>query len=153
MRHDERPAPAPAPQAPGSGSTDRRRRPTPEEARSASRPVMWFSVLLLAALLFPTLTPPWPLALLSGVLALAALALGIYALVKTIRVRLGGVILPVLIVSLLFAVYLVVSSVAQVILWDEYAAYQECTDRALTVQAERACAGTLEDAVRGRILG
>ncbi|MEE6274230.1 hypothetical protein [Georgenia wangjunii] len=153
MRDDERPTPARGAAPPDTGAPGKRRPPTPEEARSATRPVMWFSLLLLGALLFPLLTLPWPLSLGSGVLALAALGVGVYALVKVIRVRVGGIILPVLIVSLLFAVYLVVSAVVQAILWEEYAAFQECADRALTVQAERACTDGLEDAVRGRLLG
>jgi hypothetical protein len=151
MREDKRPAPAPS--APGPGASGKRGAATPEETRSATRLVMWFSVLLLAAILFPALSFPWPFSLGSGVLALGALGLGIYALVRVIRVRVGGIILPVLVLSLLFAVYLVVSAVVQAILWEEYAAFQECADRALTVQAERACADGLEDAVRGRLLG
>lgn len=130
-----------------------RREPTPEEARAATRPVLWFSLLLLVAVLLPLTGAPWPLPLFSGVLAVAALGLGVYAFVRIKRTGVRGAVVPVLILSLVLATYLALSSVVQLLLWPAYSAYAECTDRAVTVQAGRACVSELEDAIRDRFLG
>jgi hypothetical protein len=135
--------PRPAPRTP----------PTPEQTRAATRPAMWFSLLLLLALVLPLTDLRWPLPLVSGALALAAVVLGVYALVRVVRARVRGAIRPVLVLSLLLAVYLVVTSVVQALLWPAYEQYSDCRDRALTLQAERTCVAELEDAVAERILG
>ncbi|WP_127571434.1 hypothetical protein [Georgenia faecalis] len=152
-RQDRRPdAPHPGGAHP-DGARRGRPQPTPEQARAATRPVMWFSLVLLTAVVVPMMGVRWPLPLVSGALALAALVVGVYALVRVWRAGVRGAIVPTLAISLVLAAYLLVSAVVQAAMWPAYAAYADCTDRALTVQAERACRAELEDAVTDRILG
>lgn len=118
--------------------------PPDEATRRATRSVMWFSGLLLAGLWFSATAPPWPMPLLTGVLALAALVMGVRALLQMRRGSVGGAMLVLLIMGMLLAALLVLVSTLQAIMWPVYAELHDCLDRALTVRAERACMTELE---------
>ncbi len=126
--------------------------PSEEDVRAASRPVLWFALLLLAGLWFSVLSPPWPMPLLSGVLALAAIVFGVLGLVRLRRVRTGG-FMPVLVVmGILLAAGIVLLTTVQALMWPVYAEFHACLDRALTHQAERECLAGLEQTARSQLL-
>ncbi|MEE6280694.1 hypothetical protein [Georgenia sunbinii] len=141
MPTDRQPSPAPGPP------------PDPEAVRAVTRPVMWFSGLLLAGLWFSATAPPWPLPLLTGVLALAAIVLGIRGLVRMRRARIGGAMLVLVILGLLLAAAMVLISAMQAVMWPVYAELHACLDRAITVRAERACTAELEGNVQDWVWG
>lgn len=132
------PRPVPAPEAPSD----------PEAVRRATRLVMWFSGLLLAALWFSASSPPWPMPLLTGVVAVVAIVIGIRAIIAMRRAKMGGAMLVLLVVGLLLAGALVFFSVVQAAMWPVYADLQDCLDRAITSRAERACVADLETNVQ-----
>lgn len=119
---------------------------TPDDAtvRSATRSVMWFAGLLLAALWFSAIAPPWPLPLLSGVLAIAAGVLGVRGLMLARRAKLGTVMIVLLVVGLVMAAGMIFVSVLQALMWPAYAELQQCLDRAITYRAEQSCLTELE---------
>lgn len=128
---------------------------TPEEdrTRAATRPVLWFSLTLLAALWLSVLNPPWPLPLLSGVFALVAIGLAVVALRRMRRARVGGALLTVLMVlGLLLAVAMVFLAAVQAVMWPVYADFYACLERALTHQAQRGCLADLENAAQNQLL-
>lgn len=129
---------------------ERTRTPAEEQTRAATRPVLWFSVLLLAALWFSVLNPPWPMPLLSGVLALAAIVLGVIALRRIRRARVGGMMTVLVVFGMVLAAAMVLLTGAQAIMWPVYADFYACVERALTHQAERQCLSGLENAAQNQ---
>ena len=121
-----------------------RARPGEQETRAATRPVMWFSLVLLAALWLSVTRPPWPLPLVPGLLALAAVVLGVLALVRMRRARLGGVMTVLVVVGMGIAAAMVFTTSVQALLWPVYADFYACLDRALTHRAQDACLTELE---------
>lgn len=119
--------------------------PGEQQVRAATRPVMWFSVVLLAALWLSLTRSPWPLPLVPGLLALAAIVLGIVGLVRMRRARMGGAMTVLVVLGLGLAATMALLTSVQAILWPLYADFYDCLDRALTHRAEDACVTRLEE--------
>lgn len=129
---------------------DEHRTPASEEqVRAATRPVMWFSVVLLIALWLSVSRQPWPLPLFPGVLALVGLVLGIVGLVRMHRARIGGATRVLVVLGLGLAAAMVLLAGVQAVMWPVYAELHACMDRALTVQAEGTCLTSFEGSVQG----
>lgn len=155
--HQGRP-PSPTPPTGGPGRSPGSGRPAgpgpgaDETAqRDAHRWVRLFGLAIVTALGLGLLTLPWPWALLPGLLCLAALVLGIVALVKVRRARVRGAVTPVLIVGLVLAAFLTLAASGQVVLWREYSAYSECMEGAITGQAKDSCFAQLERSLDERM--
>ncbi|WP_146362550.1 hypothetical protein [Arthrobacter yangruifuii] len=111
--------------------------PTEEQKRSAVQFVRIFWLLLAAMLLSTGLVLPWKLFPL--VLGIAALVIGIIALVKVARRRTGA-LMPVLISLGLVVTFLTTLGLAgMVLLWDETATYEACMQSALTLSGVDEC--------------
>ncbi|WP_170297352.1 hypothetical protein [Georgenia thermotolerans] len=124
----------------------------PGESRVAAlRWVRRFGLLLLAGLAVGAFTLPWPWPLLSGVLCMAALAVGIVALVKVRGARIRGALTGVVTLGLVVAGMLGIASLGQVVLWREYSAYSSCVRAALTAQARDACDARLQHSLDERV--
>lgn len=106
---------------------------------------------MVAALGLGLLSLPWPWALLPGLLCLAALVLGIVALVKVRSAKVRGAVTPVLVVGLVLAAFLTLAASGQVVLWREYSAYTQCMEGALTEQAKDSCVAQLERSLDERM--
>ncbi|MBG6182904.1 hypothetical protein IWX65_000851 [Arthrobacter sp. CAN_A214] len=102
----------------------------------------WFMAALLAALIGSSLMLPWKV--LGLVFGIAALVLGIVALVRTGRTKLPGLVRVSTIAGLAAALFLVIGTGASVLLWPITETYEDCMGTALTIQAERTC----EDGLR-----
>lgn len=126
--------------------------PSEEAVRAATRPVLWFSVVLLVGLWLSVTRPPWPLPLVPGLLGLLAVVLGIVGLVRMRRARVGGAMLVLVVVGLGIAAAMVVLTGLQALLWPVYADFYACLDRALTHQAEAACLTGLEERAQRMLL-
>jgi len=119
--------------------------PSEEQTRAANRPVLWFSLVMLAALWLSVTQPPWPLPLVPGLLALLAIVLGIVGLVRMRRARTGGAMTVLIIIGLVIAGGMVFLTGVQALLWPVYSDFYACMDRALTHQAQAACLTELEE--------
>jgi uncharacterized membrane protein len=106
---------------------------------------------MVAALGLGLLTLPWPWALAPGLLCLAALVLGVVALVKVRTAKVRGAVTPVLIVGLVLAAFMALAASGQVVLWREYSAYSECRAGAITEQAKDSCVAQLEQSLDERM--
>jgi len=127
--------------------------PGEDRVRAAHRPVLWFSVVLLAALWLSVTRPPWPLPLVPGLLAAVAVVLGIVGLVRMHRARVTSVATTVLVaVGIVFAAGMVVVTAAQALMWPVYAEFHACLDRALTHRAQDACFAELEQRTQDLLL-
>ncbi len=127
--------------------------PSEERVRAANRPVLWFSVVLLAALWLSVTRPPWPLPLLPGLLAAGAVVLGILGLVRMHRARVTSVATTVLVVvGIVFAGGLVAVTAVQAFMWPVYADFYACLDRALTHRAQDSCLTELEQRTQDLLL-
>jgi len=126
--------------------------PSEEQVRAANRPVLWFSLVLLAALWLSVTRPPWPLPLVPGLLALLAVVLGVVGLVRMRRVRLGGATVVLVVVGMGLAAMMVLTTAMQAAMWPVYADFHACLDRALTHRAEDACMSRLEERARSLVL-
>lgn len=118
--------------APGSrpGATD-------EQKKNAVRYVRLFWLLVVAMLLGSGMVLPWKLLPLA--LGLAALVVGIIALVKLARSRMGAV-MPVLVsLGLVITVLTTVGLAGMAAMWDETVAYETCMRSALTLDGVEAC--------------
>ncbi|HLS73979.1 MAG TPA: hypothetical protein VK046_09420 [Actinomycetaceae bacterium] len=126
--------------------------PSEEDVRAAYRPVLWFSLLLLAGLWLTVFNPPWPMPLLSGVLAVAAIVCGVIGLVRLRRARTGGMMPVLVLLGILLAAGMVLLTSVQALMWPVYADFYACMDRALTHRAERECFAGLEQTARSQLL-
>ncbi|WP_413452225.1 hypothetical protein AA0Y32_11885 [Georgenia phoenicis] len=126
--------------------------PDEAAARAATRPVLWFCVVLLAGLWLSLTRAPWPLPLVPGLLALVAIVLGAVGLVRMRRARMGGALLVLVVVGLGIAAAMVVLTGVQAALWPVYADFHACLDRALTHRAEAACLSGLEERAQRMLL-
>ena len=127
--------------------------PDPEGAARATRATRLFGVLVLGSVLVVTLPLPWRAS--SLVFALAAIAVGAWAIVISVQARTRG-ITPMLAVGVLVAFTWTAFAVGQLVPWSAHQARQDCLEGALTVGAQDACQtqfekdrdayiGTLED--------
>ncbi|MDM7990611.1 hypothetical protein [Arthrobacter sp. zg-Y877] len=118
---------------PATGSSH----PGPEQKRNAVQYVRVFWLLVAAMLLSSNLVLPWKLFPLA--LGVAALVVGVIALVKLARRRMGPA-MPILVsVGLLVAALTTLGLAGMVLLWDETAAYETCMRSALTLDGVDAC--------------
>ena len=150
-RQGEPPRQGPGPLPPPRGG-----RPAPgavDEAAQAHalRWVRIFGLTLVVALGLGLLTLPWPWLLLPGLLCVAALVVGIVALVKVRAAKVRGSVTPVLIVGLVLAAFMSLAASGQVVLWREYGAYSECMAGAITQQAKDSCIAQLEHSLDERM--
>lgn len=150
MRQDRPPSSwqrPPAPGAPGRGG------PAPDEpARfDALRWVRRFGMVLLIGMALGMMALPWPWPLLSGVVSLAAVGVGVVALVKVRSARLRRGLTPMLAIGIVLATVLGLASLSQIVLWRENAAYSACVRGAVTVQARDACTAELEKTLNERV--
>ena len=136
----------------GGGPQDprhQRRTPTPEEALAAGRSVLKFGAVLLVALLAMQWPVPWQV--VSPVAGVAAVYLGIRALMTYRRSGASMFTWVFLVVGVGMSVLLTFASLSLLTMWDVQAEHQQCMDRALTVQAEQACTDAYEQAVQDRL--
>jgi len=123
--------------------------PDPVALRAATRQVLHFALLLLAALATSSLLLPWQVIAL--VLTLAALVVGVRAMVTVIRLRVRGTLAPALGVGLGLAALLALSLTTALALWPLQMQLQECQRDALTISATQACQTQFDDALRDRL--
>ena len=123
-----------------------------ERTRAASRTVMWFALVLLAALWLSVVRVPWPLPLVPGVLGLAAVVLGVLALVRMRGARLGASMTVLVVVGMVIAAGLALLTSVQAFLWPVYSDFYSCLDRALTHQAQDTCFSELEQRTQTYLL-
>jgi len=118
---------------------------------NALRWVRIFGLTLVVALGLGLVSLPWPWLLLPGVLCVAALVVGIVALVKVRGAKVRGSVTPVLVVGLVLAAFMSLAASGQVVLWREYGAYSECMAGAITQQAKDSCIAQLQHALDDRM--
>ena len=123
-----------------------------QRTRAASRTVMWFALVLLAALWLSVVRVPWPLPLVPGVLGLVAVGLGVLALVRMRGARLGASMTVLVVVGTVIAAGLVLLTSVQAVLWPVYSDFYACLDRALTHQAQDTCFSELEQRTQTYLL-
>ncbi|UWX97866.1 hypothetical protein N2K95_04045 [Arthrobacter zhaoxinii] len=111
--------------------------PTEQQKRSTVQYVRVFWLLLAATLLSSGLVLPWKLLPLA--LGIAALVIGVVALVKVAR-RGMGPLMPVLIsLGLVITALTTLGLTGMVLLWDETMTYESCMRSALTLDGVDAC--------------
>ena len=116
----------------------------PEDSATASAQ-LWlrlFLLALLAAILTSTLMLPWKV--LGLVLSLAALAVGVIALIKVIGSKLPRAVLIGTSVGLAATLFVTAGTGASVLLWPITEKYEDCMSRALTLQATSECEDGLQ---------
>lgn len=115
------------------------RKPEPTEAQSKeARSYLWiFIALLIGMLLSSDLALPWKL--LPLVLGLAALVIGIIAMVKVVRFGLHPMLRVIVSLGLAATAFMTLGLAAMVALWPMTATYETCMQSALTMQATESC--------------
>lgn len=137
------------PGAPQSGPPPRPTSPAPDPAGLArsTRTSAWGAVALLVAVLL--VSAPYPFAYATPVASLAALTLGVVAVVRGLRAHARGATVVLTSVLVVASALWTLMSVQVFVYASAREAHQECRSRALTVQAERACdAQLVEDVER-----
>ncbi|MHA7273209.1 hypothetical protein ACX80Z_07235 [Arthrobacter sp. TMT4-20] len=134
MTDSPRPA-KPAPPAAGS--------PEEKELARTRSYFRWFLLAMLGAVLTATLPLPWKV--FGLVFGLAALVLGIFALVRAVRDKLPGMLRVTTVIGLAATTFLVLGTGAQVAFWPVTAEYEECMSTALTHSAQSACQDELSN--------
>ena len=119
--------------------------------RRAGRLTWRFGLLALAAVLATSLPLPWGLAGL--VFTLAALVVGVMALVATVVAGLRAPPIVVLSVGLALVGVLLLLQVVQVVFWPVTVAAQQCREAAITSQAQEACEAQQRDRTIDQLLG
>lgn len=128
---------------PKGSRTKRSEKDRPEDPAKASAQ-LWLRLFLLAlfaAVVTSGLMLPWKV--LALVLAVAAVAIGVVALVKVISTKLNRAVLLATIVGLAGALFLAFGIGAAVLLWPITERYEDCMSRALTLQATSECKDAL----------
>lgn len=123
----------------------------PEASRLATRRVLHFGLLLLLVIVLSTLPFPWQLASLAA--AVAAVVVGVRALVASWRARVRGALVPALAIGVGLAVMLSFQMVAMLVTWDVAMAHQECLDGAITVSAQDRCESARLQSIEDRLGG
>lgn len=130
------PPPAPVRTAPGKPGPGKPA-PTKEQSRSAAGYLRIFAALLLAMLFTSNLALPWKLVPLA--LGVAAVVVGIIALVKQIRYGLRPFVRVATSMGLAAAFFMTIGLAAMVSLWPMTEKYEACMDSALTLKAQEGC--------------
>lgn len=151
---DPRPGP-PAPGGPG-GPQVPPQRPEPEPvdpelARRATRRALHFGIAMLLVVLVSALRFPWRTAAL--VLAVAAVVVGVQAIVAARRARVRGLLVPALGVGVGLAAVIALQTVGSVATWQVEAEYQRCLDGAITVGAQERCEAERLRTIEGWVSG
>ena len=120
----------------------------PEAVARASRQVLNFSLLLLGAFLVSRFPLPWMAG--SLVLVVAALAMGIRALISVRRARTPGVMTPMLVIGLTIAVLFSMAMAGSLATWPLLLTEQQCLRDALTISATEACTTDYTQGLRER---
>ncbi|MFS0706001.1 hypothetical protein AB6N23_15930, partial [Cellulomonas sp. 179-A 9B4 NHS] len=121
--------------------------PDPAGIARSTRTAAWGAVCLLVAVLL--VSAPYPWAYATPVASLAALTLGIVAVVRGVQAHARGAVVALTAVLVVAAVLWTLTSVQVFVYASAREAHQECRGRALTVQAERVCdAQLVEDLER-----
>ncbi|MFC8192226.1 hypothetical protein ACFUMH_11265 [Cellulomonas sp. NPDC057328] len=121
--------------------------PDPAGIARSTRTAAWGAVCLLVAVLL--VSAPYPWAYATPLASLAALALGIVAVVRGVQAHARGAVVALTAVLVVAAVLWTLMSVQVFVYSSAREAHQECRSRALTVQAERVCdAQLVEDLER-----
>ncbi len=131
--------------------TDRAHRPErpppdPAGARRLAGLVLRFALLMLASLLVSRLPLPWGAA--APLLTLAALAVGVAALVQGVRARVRASSHVLVGLGLGLGVVVLLQQALVVALWPITVQLQECRDAALTIAADDACQADYERRIR-----
>ncbi|WP_312182853.1 hypothetical protein [Arthrobacter sp.] len=115
------------------------RKPEPTEAQSKeARSYLWVFIALLAGMLICSeLALPWKLLPLA--LGIAALVVGIMAMVKIVRYGMHRMLRLVVSLGLAATAFMTLGLAAMVALWPFTAQYETCMQSALTVQATETC--------------
>jgi hypothetical protein len=111
---------------------------------------MHFGVMLLAAVMTSSLPLPWQVG--SFLFLVAAMVVGVRALVSVWRVGLRGALVPLLALGLVFTGLLSLSMLSLLALWPVQMERQNCLRDALTIAAEERCEVTFRTTVEERLL-
>jgi hypothetical protein len=141
----EPPAGAGRPPAPPARRPD----PDPAAARATSRRILHFGMLLLAAILASTLPLPWQVGALGFVVA--ALVVGMRALVLAWRDGVRGAVVPLLGLGLVSAGLVALTVLSLMLVWPQQLARQECLAGAVTIAATERCQAEFRRAVEERL--
>lgn len=143
-------APRPTRSRPGRRSSPPPRRAVdPETARRASRFVLHFTLLLLAALVTTSLPLPWQLGSLG--FAIAGLVVGLVGLRRVWRTGLRESFAPLMLFGLVFALLMTLSRSAMLMFWSVQMARQDCLDHAVTIDAREQCEADYQRSLNDRI--
>lgn len=135
--------------APDGGPPPHPGQPEPDAAGIArsTRTAAWGAVALLVAVLL--VSAPYPWAYATPLASLAALTLGVVAVVRGVRAHARGAVVTLTAVLVVASVLWTLMSVQVFVYASARETHQECRARALTVQAERVCdARLVEDVER-----
>jgi hypothetical protein len=117
--------------------------PSDKEIASTRAQLRVFMLLLLGALLGSSFPLPWKvLGLLFG---LAALTVGILALVGLVRQKAPALLRISTTVALVASLFLTLGTGAAILLWPVTERYEECMATALTSKAQRQCEDDLRN--------
>lgn len=136
----------PAPSDPAAKPTKPSRQSTPpsEKDIAATRTLLRvFMLLLLGTLLGSSFPLPWKV--LGLVFGLAALTVGIIALVGVVRQKAPALLRISTTVGVVASLFLTLGTGAAVLLWPVTERYEECMTTALTSKAERQCEDDLRN--------
>ena len=124
--------------APGRGRERAPREPVdPEVVRGLTRPLMVFTLLLLACLLLSSAPLPWRM---GGVaLAVAALVTGGMTLRRVWRANVRGALVAAVAAGMAVAVTLGLATLAVIPVWDIEMTRQTCMSEAITHSARSGC--------------
>lgn len=121
-------------------------KPTESELKSARTFVRYFLILAVLSLLCSGL--PLPLKVLAPALGLAAVVVGIMALVKAVRVRFPRILRAALVVALGISFVVTIGTAALVAVWPITSEYETCMSEALTQRAEAQCEQDYQDTLQ-----
>lgn len=111
---------------------------TPEQVRSVTGSTMLFGLMMMATLLAGNLPVPWQL--LAPLVGIGTLVFGTRTLMRVRKLRWPGMLSPMLIGGLMLTALTTVGTTTQLTMfWDEQVAYQECSERAVTITAQERC--------------
>lgn len=130
----------PAPSDPAPRPTNpSRQRPVPSEKEIASTRSLLrvFMLLILGALLGSNLPLPWKV--LGLLFSLAALTVGILAMVNLVRQKAPALVRMSATVGLAASFMFTIGTGAAILLWPVTERYEECMATALTSKAQRQC--------------
>lgn len=130
---------------PGGGARPPREPVDPEVMRSLTRPLITFTLLLLACLLLSSAPLPWRMGALA--LVVATLVAGGLTLRRVWQAKVRGTIVVAVAAGMAVSLTLGLATLAVIPVWDIEKARQTCLDEAITHSARSACLVDYEDAL------